>query len=181
MAVFDAKGRQWTVEQPFAPWRRVAQPLGVLTSRYRSRKLRAAPPHRVREKRSVEDTVIEILILPFRAEQLVVIFAVGVVPAVLLTPVAILEAAAQAVAGGVLAVLRATGLVRRRVDVIGHTGHYLHSETVLLVENRRAGELVDMIEVERKGAPLAFRPDWLPAHVHVRGHRSMWQPTGEWV
>ncbi|MPZ85225.1 MAG: hypothetical protein GEV28_34495 [Actinophytocola sp.] len=183
--VLDAAGREWTVEQRFAPWRRVVQPIGLATRRYRRRTLRLAPPparpsRRPTPRMTRGDKAAAVAVAPLVAYDLLLqVVVLGVVAVVVLLPLVVIEAAAQVVAGTVLAALRTTGLVRRRVDVTVSTAHYLHSETVLLVRGP-VRELMADLATERRNAKASFRPAGLPDRVEVRSHRSIWQSSDEW-
>ncbi|TDV41419.1 hypothetical protein [Actinophytocola oryzae] len=165
MRFTDAKGREWTVEWRFAPWRRVLRFFALAAGRYRYGRW----PHG--DGTSSLD-----------AEGSLVVLLYGSLLGIVLSPLTLLELLAQLTSGAVLAALRAAGLARYRVDVRALSDHYLHSETVLYVRGGdRAGWLTSAIGDERQGAEQAFRPDWLPDDVEVRTHRSLWQSTAEWV
>jgi hypothetical protein len=166
MAVLDAKERKWAVTLRFMPWRRVLRLFALATGRYRYGHW---PP------RPGSGSYLD-------AEGALVVALFGLVLAVVLLPLTLLELLAQVVGGAVLAALRASGWVRYRVDVLGYEGDYLQSKTVLLVRGgRRARRLVDTVTDERRGAEHAYRPGGLPEGVEVREHRSMWQSSGDWV
>jgi len=151
---------EWVVVRRFAPWRRVLRLFAWAVGRYRHRQWPRS------DKPSSLDAEGELVALVYK-----------VLLAVILLPLTLLELLAWAVAGGVLAALRAAGLARYRVDVLGYKGDQLYSETVLLTHKG----LVDTIRHERRNAQHAFRPDWLPEDVQVRSHRSLWQASSEWV
>jgi hypothetical protein len=175
-SVRDAKGRQWTVRKRFSPWRRVVRPMAYMLGLNARRELSLPPPPLPKEKKTVADRVIEVLLAPLAYHE-----AIG--PALvwlLVSPVIAVELAALGVGGGILAVLRAAGLARYRVEVIAHTRPALHSETVLLVRGR-AAELVTELAESLAGAERSFHPGGLPDDVTVRSHRSIWQSSAEWV
>jgi hypothetical protein len=176
--VRDAKGRQWTVGPRFSPWRRVVRPMAYLLGLNPRRELSTPPPPPPEEKKTAGDRVIEVLLAPITYSE-----AMG--PALLwlvASPVIAVELVALGIGGAVLAVARATGRARYRVEVIAHTRPALHSETVLLVRGRhRAAELMTELAADRAGAERSFHPDGLPDDVTVRSHRSVWQSSAEWV
>jgi hypothetical protein len=161
MKITDAKGREWTVERRFAPWRRVLRLFALAAGRYNR-----WPPRD--GSRGYLD-----------AEGQLVVFVYGVLLGVILLPVTLLELLALAVAGWVLAGLRAAGRARYRIDVIGYDGGHVYSATVLLTKD--PDRLVEALTTQRRGAEHAFRPAGLPDGVEVRSHRSLWQSTAEWV
>jgi hypothetical protein len=164
MRVTDGKGREWVVKRRFAPWRRVLRLFALAAGRYRE----GGWP---RDAQSSLD-----------AEGSLVVLLYGGLLGIILSPLTILELLAQGIVGAVLAGLRAAGLVRYRIDVVGYVKKAVHSETVLLVhKSDRAQRLVDTIAAEREGAERSFQLDDLPADVHVERHRSLWQPAAEWV
>lgn len=176
--VRDAKGRTWTVELRFSPWRRVVRPSAYLFRNNPRRKLSTPPPPvdaPPEEKKTAGDRVIDVLLAPLvYQEAIVVLVGRGLVclPAL---PFVLAELLALGVAGAGLAVVRATGGAPYRVDVVAHTDHALHSDTTLLVRGRdRARDLVAELAEEREGAERAFHPDWLPDDVTVHAHRSVW-------
>ncbi|GAB1508620.1 hypothetical protein [Actinophytocola sp. KF-1] len=176
--VRDAKGRQWSVGLRFSPWRRVVRPMAYMLGRNPRRELStppAAPPER---KKSTADRVVEVLAAP-------IVYSEAIGPAIvwlLASPLIAAELVALGAGGAGLAVARALGMARYRVEVVAHTGFLLHSETALLVRGRaRAGELVARLAEDRAGAGSSFHPDGLPADVTVRAHRSIWQSSAEWV
>lgn len=173
--VLDAAGREWTVEQRVravatrraAHWARQALPAahpapGATTGR-------AQPPPDAAEDPGRQAAAVAV---PFVAYDLLLV-VLGVVTVVVLFPLVVIEAAAQVVASTVLAALRTTGLVRRRVDVPASTAHYLHSETVLLVRGPVREPMADLA-TERRNAKASFRPAGLP------DRRSIWQSSDEW-
>jgi len=183
--VRDAKGRTWTVERRFSPWRRVVRPTAYLFRNNPGRKLSTPPPpvdEPPKETKTAGDRLIDVLLAPLvYQEAIVVLVGRGLVclPAL---PFVLAELVALGVAGAVLSVVRATGGAPYRVDLIAHTGHELHSETTLLVRGRdRARELVAELADDRTGAERAFHPDTLPADVTGHTHRSVWQSSAEWV
>jgi hypothetical protein len=163
LRVTDGKGRVWVVKRRFAPWRRVLRLFALATGRYREGQWRP---------RSTQSSL--------DAEGSLVVLVYGSLLGVVLLPLTLLELAAQGIAGGVLAALRASGVARYRVDVLGLVDKYVHSETVLLVR-KDPGALVEAIAAERNGAGQSFQVDTLPEDVHVERHRSLWQATSEWV
>lgn len=170
--VRDEKGREWIVKQRFTPWR------PALFNRLRGRSYALVlPPRRTatgdQELNRVEQFVGGVL----SGELLAVAIYVLV-----LSPFLLLELGAQALAGSVLWLLRTIGLARRRVEVIGHSDHMIHSVTVLLVRGGRGTvrRLIADLAAERDNAAKSFRPEHLPPHVTVREHRSIWQPSGMW-
>jgi hypothetical protein len=177
--VRDANGRHWTVDPRFSPWRRVVRPMAYMLGLNPRRALSTPPPPPPpAAEKTVGDRVIEVLLAPIAYHE-----AIG--PALLwliASPVIAVELVALGVGGAGLAVARAAGLARYRVEVICHTRPALHSETVLLVRGRqRATELVAGLAADRDGAERSFHPGGLPAGVTVRAHRSIWQSSAEWV
>lgn len=180
-SVLDAKGREWTVTRRFLPWRRVIEPVALATFRYRRRRL-AQPPRPVKHgggKKSRGEVIFEMVLTPILSPHLILFWIFIALVLVVLLPLAGVELLAQLVVGGVLAVARALGWARYRVDVIAQTGRDLHSETVLLLRDG-ARELVDAIRAERQTSERSYRPD-PDDRVEVRVHRSVWQPAEEWV
>jgi hypothetical protein len=179
-SVLDAKGREWTVTRRFLPWRRVIEPVALATFRYRRRTL--TTPRPVKHgggKRSRGEVIFEAVLTPILSPHLILFWIFIALVLVVLLPLAGLELLAQLAVGGVLAAARALGWARYRVDVVGHTGRDLHSETVLLLRDG-ARELVDAIRAERQTSERSYRPD-PDDRVEVRVHRSVWQPAEEWV
>lgn len=177
--VLDAKGRQWSIGLRFSPWRRVVRPMAYMLGRNPRRELSIPPPSsQVPEKKTAVDRVIEVLLAP-------IVYSEAIGPGIvwlLASPVIVVELAALGVVGAGLAVTRATGRARYRVDVVAHTGDLLHSETTLLIRGRgNAADLVTEVAEERTGAEQSFQPDGLPADVTVRSHRSIWQSSADWV
>lgn len=106
---------------------------------------------------------------PFMAADIYPMLASVFLAVTVVLPLVVLETVALFVAGAVLAVPRALGLVRHRVDVLEHIGRHLYSDTILLVRGRRrARQLVEAVRDERRGATEPFRPDGLPGDVEVR-------------
>lgn len=177
--VLDAKGRTWAVGLRFSPWRRVVRPMAYMLGRNPRRELSVPPPKPPeQEKKTVTDRVIEVLLAP-------IVYAEAIGPAIvwlLASPVIAVELLALGVGGAGLAVARALGLARYRVDVEARTGDLLHSETTLLVRGRgNAADLVTAVAAERTGAEQSFHPNVLPDDVTVRSHRSVWQSSADWV
>ena len=180
-AVLDAKGREWTVTRRFLPWRRKVEPLALATLQYRRHRL-AQPPRPVKHgggKRSRGDVIFETVLTPILSPHLIFVGIFIALALVVLLPLAAVELLVQLVVGGGLAAARVLGWARYRVDVVAQTGRDLHSETVLLLRDG-ARELVDTIREERQGAEHSYRPD-IDDRIEVRVHRSVWQPSEEWV
>jgi len=180
-SVVDAKGREWTVTRRFLPWRRVIEPFALATFRYRRRRL-TQPPRPVKHgggKKSCGEVIFEMVLTPILSPHLIFFWIFIALVLVVLLPLAAVELLAQLAVGGVLAPARALGWARHRVDVTARTGRDLHSETVLLLRDG-ARELVDAIRAERQGAEWSYRPE-PDDRVEVRVHRSVWQPSEEWV
>jgi hypothetical protein len=178
--VKDLKGRDWLVARRFAPWWPWLQPVGVALGRYRRR--RAVPVEDVPDQSKADapdglgDWVLKGVIIVIFALPEVLGVAVGrALAAVFLTPFAVLETLARAVAGAVALPLRLAGVVRFRVEVVGHDRHRVHYLAVLLVRGRRAADaLVESAARELTESKRRFDPGGLPAHVTVRSQQTVW-------
>lgn len=179
--VIDAKGNQWTIEQRWTPWRRRVRMEFLFDPRPERLALpeaqAAEQPPRESWSRG-RQVALGVALTP-----LVVFDGVGlVVVSVFVVPVAALELVLLGIVGLCLGLVRATGLVRQRVEITCRTGHLLHSRTVLLVHgHRRARRLVDELAMERYEAKRPLSPTTLPADVSVRAHRSIWNSPETWI
>jgi hypothetical protein len=101
----------------------------------------------------------------------------------LLSPFLLVEGLGLLVGGAVLWVGRLVGMAGRRVEVIGHSGRWVHSRSSLLVRGA-AAELIGAVAHDRVNATRSFHPDDLPGAVlegvRVREHRSVWQSSDMW-
>jgi hypothetical protein len=102
---------------------------------------------------------------------------------VVLSPFLLVEAVGLGVGAAVLWVGRRVGVVRRRVEVIGHSGRWVHSRSSLVIRGE-AAELIGAVAHDRVNATTSFHPDDLPNdvldRVRVREHRSVWQSSDMW-
>lgn len=163
--VLDAKGREWTIRERRTAWR----PFLVLRL-FRRDKLDPAPTRPTpRPPVTFGDRVVTVIAHLLSPELIVLM--------VILSPLLLLESVALLVATAGLWPARAAGFARRRVDVVGHTGPLIHSQTALLVRGP-AAELIAEVAADRENAAKSFHPDGLDAQ--VRRHRSVWQSADEW-
>lgn len=136
MRVTDAEGGEWLIVRRFAPWLRRIRPLAIVTESERYREV-SFTRHRGRSAEEERLGFGDWLMLGIAVGQ-----AAGV--ALILSPVLMAELVAWAVTGAVLRLLRLTGLVRTRVDLIAPPPavRSLAPVRVLLVPGKSAAELV---------------------------------------
>jgi hypothetical protein len=180
--VTDLKGRDWLVARRFAPWWPWVQPVGLALGRYRRR--RAVPVEPVPDRSRADDTpdddrtgvvLAAIFAVIFSLPEILMILLGRGIAGLLLSPFAVVETLARAVAGAVAWPLRLAGVVRFRVDVVGHDRHRVHYLAVLLVRGRRAADaLVESVARDLAEATRRFDPAGLPAQVTVRSQQTVW-------
>ncbi|EMD28686.1 hypothetical protein [Amycolatopsis azurea] len=110
MRVTDADGGEWLIVRRFAPWLRRVRPLAIATESDRYREV-AFTRHRGRsadkERLSFEDLLVLGIVLAYAAWLTLI-----------LSPFLLVELLAWTVTGAVLWLVRLTGLVRARIDLV---------------------------------------------------------------